>query len=164
MMLSRSFSEYCIWGWDNLPRVLLLYYANFISTPEGYFHTVICNTQEYSNTTVNHDLHYISWDKPPGQHPHDLGLDDFQKMLESEAPFARKFGQDDPVLDKIDSELLGRQNGSVIRGGWCNNDRGDPCSSVGDINLLKPGFGAARLQNLINKVTSQEHIARSQCV
>ncbi|GAA0141723.1 glycosyltransferase [Lithospermum erythrorhizon] len=48
-VLSRSFSEYCILGWDNLPRTLLLYYTNFVS----------------KNTTVNHDLHYISWDNPP---------------------------------------------------------------------------------------------------
>lgn len=28
MMLSRPFIEYCLWGWDNLPRVVLMYYAN----------------------------------------------------------------------------------------------------------------------------------------
>ncbi|KAF7838718.1 beta-glucuronosyltransferase GlcAT14B-like [Senna tora] len=55
MMLSRPFVEYCIWGWDNLPRMVLMYYANFLSSPEGYFHTVICNAEEFRNTTVNHD-------------------------------------------------------------------------------------------------------------
>nr|ACU21172.1 unknown [Glycine max] len=47
MALSKSFIDYCIWGWDNLPRTVLMYYSNFISSPEGYFHTVICNAQEF---------------------------------------------------------------------------------------------------------------------
>ncbi|KAF5770467.1 putative glycosyl transferase, family 14 [Helianthus annuus] len=109
MMLSRSFVEYCLWGWDNLPRIVLMYYANFLSSPEGYFHTVICNADEFKNTTVNHDLHFISWDNPPKQHPHFLSIDDYERMVESHAPFARKFGADKELLDKIDSELLGRE-------------------------------------------------------
>ncbi|KAI3838719.1 hypothetical protein MKX03_035558 [Papaver bracteatum] len=27
IMLSRPFMEYCLWGWDNLPRKILMYYA-----------------------------------------------------------------------------------------------------------------------------------------
>jgi protein xylosyltransferase len=81
--LTRSFMEYCILGWDNLPRVLLMYYTNFVSSPEGYFQTVICNSQEYCNTTVNHDLHYIAWDNPPGQHLLVLTLKDFYNMTKS---------------------------------------------------------------------------------
>ncbi|KAL0350937.1 UNVERIFIED_CONTAM: Beta-glucuronosyltransferase GlcAT14B [Sesamum radiatum] len=83
MALSRPFVDYCIWGWDNLPRTVLMYYANFISSPEGYFHTVVCNAQEFRNTTVNSDLHFISWDNPPKQHPHYLTLDDMQRMVET---------------------------------------------------------------------------------
>ncbi|KAM3249299.1 beta-glucuronosyltransferase GlcAT14B [Capsicum annuum] len=64
-ILSRAFVGYCIWGWDNLPRNLLMYYSNFVSSPEGYFHTVICNAPEFTSTVLNHDLHYISWDVPP---------------------------------------------------------------------------------------------------
>ncbi|KAL3567909.1 hypothetical protein D5086_030560, partial [Populus alba] len=119
MALSRPFIDYTIWGWDNLPRTVLMYYANFISSPEGYFHTVICNAQEFRNTTVNSDLHFISWDNPPKQHPHHLNLADMQRMIDSNAPFARKFPQDDPVLDKIDSELLSRGPGMFTPGGWC---------------------------------------------
>ena len=65
MMLTHQFIEYCIWGWDNLPRTVLMYYANFLSSPEGYFHTVICNVPEIRYITVNHDLHFISCDNPP---------------------------------------------------------------------------------------------------
>ncbi|GKA00522.1 beta-glucuronosyltransferase GlcAT14A [Tanacetum coccineum] len=40
-----SFVEYCIIGWENLPRALLLYYRIFVSSAEGYSQVVICNTQ-----------------------------------------------------------------------------------------------------------------------
>ncbi|KAL6591053.1 hypothetical protein ACP70R_050106 [Stipagrostis hirtigluma subsp. patula] len=78
MALSRPFVEYCVRGWDNLPRTLLMYYSNFISSPEGYFHTVVCNADEFKKTTVNHGLHYIWWDNPPKQHPHYVTMDDLE--------------------------------------------------------------------------------------
>lgn len=33
MRLSRPFMEFCLWGWDNLPRIVLMYYTNFLSSP-----------------------------------------------------------------------------------------------------------------------------------
>ncbi|KAJ1377077.1 Glycosyl transferase, family 14 [Sesbania bispinosa] len=80
MVLSRAFVEYVVWGWDNLPRNLLMYYTNFISSPEGYFQTVVCNVPELTKTVVNSDLHYISWDIPPKQHPHVLNINDTDKI------------------------------------------------------------------------------------
>lgn len=161
MILSRSFVEYCIWGWDNLPRVLLMYYTNFISSPEGYFQTVICNVPEFVQTTVNHDMHYISWDTPPKQHPHTLNLNDTNKMIGSNAPFARKFKQDDPVLDKIDAKFLGRTTGNFIPGGWCSGN--PPCSEVGDPTRLKPGPGAQRLSQLIASIILSSKFSENQC-
>ncbi|RVW22812.1 Beta-glucuronosyltransferase GlcAT14A [Vitis vinifera] len=150
--LSRSFIDYCIWGWDNLPRTVLMYYTNFVSSPEGYFHTVICNAEEFRNTTVNSDLHFISWDNPPKQHPHLLTITDMSKMISSNAPFARKFGRDDPVLDKIDAELLSRRPDMLVPGAWCigsSSNGTDPCLVVGNPSVLKPGPGAKRLENLL---------------
>ncbi|XP_055827563.1 beta-glucuronosyltransferase GlcAT14A-like [Solanum dulcamara] len=167
MALSRPFVDFCIWGWDNLPRTVLMYYANFISTPEGYFHTVICNAQEFRNTTVNSDLHFISWDNPPKQHPHYLTLDDMQKMVDSNAPFARKFHQDDPVLDKIDNELLFRGQGMFVPGGWCTgsrDNRTDPCSVVGNTTVLRPTAGAKRLENLTGSLLSNDSFRSRQCI
>ncbi|KAL2330039.1 hypothetical protein Fmac_017620 [Flemingia macrophylla] len=167
MVLSRSFIDYCIWGWDNLPRTALMYYTNFISSPEGYFHTVICNAQEFKNTTVNSDLHFISWDNPPKQHPHYLSLEDMKRMVDSNAPFARKFHEDDPVLDKIDAELLSRGPGMVVPGGWCIGSRengSDPCSVVGNTTVLRPGPGSKRLETLINSLLSDENYRPKQCV
>ncbi|KAL2570618.1 hypothetical protein GLYMA_18G254900v4 [Glycine max] len=167
MVLSRSFIDYCIWGWDNLPRTVLMYYTNFISSPEGYFHTVVCNAQEFKNTTVNSDLHFIAWDNPPRQHPHYLSLDDMKRMVDSNAPFARKFHGDDPVLDKIDAELLSRGPGMVVPGGWCIGSRlngSDPCSVVGNTTVLRPGPGSKRLETLIKSLLSDENFRPKQCV
>ncbi|XP_075510698.1 beta-glucuronosyltransferase GlcAT14B-like [Primulina tabacum] len=166
MALSRSFIDYCIWGWNNLPRTVLMYYANFISSPEGYFHTVVCNAHEFRNTTVNSDLHFISWDNPPKQHPHYLTLLDMQRMVDSNAPFARKFPRDDPVLDRIDAELLFRNQDMLVPGGWCVGSREngtDPCSVVGNATVLRPTAGAKRLENLINSLLSTESFQPRQC-
>ncbi|KAG5032494.1 hypothetical protein AAZX31_06G209300 [Glycine max] len=166
MMLSRPFIEYCIWGWDNLPRIVLMYYANFLSSPEGYFHTVICNADEFRNTTVNHDLHFISWDNPPKQHPHFLTVDDYQKMVDSNAPFARKFGRNEPVLDKIDTELLGQNAVGYVPGRWfsqANSSITNKYSGIRNITDLRPGPGAERLGRLINGLLSAENFHANQC-
>lgn len=166
MALSRPFIDYCIWGWDNLPRTVLMYYANFISSPEGYFHTVICNAQDFRNTTVNSDLHFISWDNPPKQHPHHLNHADMKRMIDSNAPFARKFRRDEPVLDEIDSVLLSRGPGLVVPGGWCIGSKengSDPCSVTGDTTILRPGLGAKRLETLTSYLLSQEKFRPRQC-
>ncbi|KAK4733848.1 hypothetical protein R3W88_008109 [Solanum pinnatisectum] len=156
MALSRPFVDFCICGWDNLPRTVLMYYANFISTPEGCFHTVVCNAQEFRNTTVNSDLHFISWDNPPKQHPHYLTLDDMQKMVDSNAPFARKFHQDDPVLDKIDNELLFRGQGMFVPGGWC--------TGMGNTTVLRPTAGAKRVKTLTGSLLSNDSFRSRQCI
>ncbi|XP_075076006.1 beta-glucuronosyltransferase GlcAT14A-like [Nicotiana tabacum] len=161
MILSRAFVEYCIWGWDNLPRNLLLYYSNFVSSPEGYFQTIVCNAPEFSSTVINHDLHYISWDVPPKQHPHTLSLNDTAKMIASGAAFARKFKKDDPVLDKIDMELLNRSNGSFTFGGWCAGN--PPCSKFGNPTKLRPGPGVKRLRRLIGRLVLSAKFSQNQC-
>lgn len=166
MALSRPFIDYCIWGWDNLPRTVLMYYANFLSSPEGYFHTVVCNAKEFQNTTVNSDLHFISWDNPPKQHPHYLNVNDMARMVESNAPFARKFPRDGPVLDKIDSELLSRGPGMIVPGGWCigTGENGtDPCLVAGNTTLLRPTPGAKRLETLVTSLRSAEKFRPRQC-
>lgn len=87
-------------------------------------------------------------------------------MVDSNAPFARKFHHDDPVLDKIDSELLFRGQGMVVPGGWCvgTGENGtDPCSVVGDMTLLRPGAGAKRLEDLIKSLLSSGNFRPRQC-
>ncbi|XP_002960850.2 beta-glucuronosyltransferase GlcAT14A [Selaginella moellendorffii] len=157
--LTRNFTEFCIWGWDNLPRTVLMYYTNFLSSPEGYFHTGI--------TTVNHDLHYITWDNPPKQHPLSLTVKDFDNMNASGSPFGRKFDKDDPVLDMIDSRLLGREKDRFTPGGWClgsSENGNDPCSVMGDADVLRPSAGAKRLESLVLKLLAPENFRKNQCV
>uniref|UniRef100_A0A5B7B077 Putative xylosyltransferase 2 isoform X1 n=1 Tax=Davidia involucrata TaxID=16924 RepID=A0A5B7B077_DAVIN len=166
-ILSRSFAEYCIVGWDNLPRTLLLYYTNFVSSPEGYFQTVICNSEHYKNTTVNHDLHYITWDTPPKQHPRSLGLKDYRRMVLSNRPFARKFKQNDPVLNKIDREVLKRRRGQFSYGGWCSRsgETHNTCSGLQSekYGVITPGTGSRRLRTLLRKLISTQNFNKRQC-
>lgn len=155
-----------MWGWDNLPRTLLMYYTNFLSSPEGYFHTVICNHKDYQNTTVNHDLHYIKWDNPPKQHPVTLTLQHFEDMVQSGAPFARKFAKDDPVLNRIDAKLLKRSNNRFTPGGWCvgNSFLGkDPCVVYGNPYAVKPTVNSKRLEKLMVKLLDTETFRSKQC-
>lgn len=166
VVLTKSFLEFCVWGWDNLPRTLLMYYTNFLSSPEGYFHTVICNNKDYQNTTVNHDLHYIRWDNPPKQHPMTLTLEHFDDMVQSGAPFARKFAKDDPVLNKIDKELLRRSYGQLTPGGWCvggSYSGKDPCVVYGNPNAVKPSVSSKRLEKLLVKLLDSESFRSKQC-
>ncbi|KAK6134823.1 hypothetical protein DH2020_031412 [Rehmannia glutinosa] len=44
-------------------NVRVMAQSNLVTHKEGYFHTVICN-QEFRQTAINHDLHYIAWDYP----------------------------------------------------------------------------------------------------
>lgn len=159
MMLSRSFMEFCLLGWDNLPRIVLMYYANFLSSPEGYFHTVICNAEEFRNTTVNHDLHFISWDNPPKQHPHFLTVDDYQRMVDSNTPFARKFQRDEAILDKIDSDLLGRSTDGFVPGSWYSGEE-----SNANVTELRPGPGAERLKTLIDGLILDKDFHAKHCI
>lgn len=135
--MTRAFMEFCIWGWDNLPRTLLLYYTNFLSSSESYFQTVICNSQEFQNTTINHGLRFTLWDEPPQQHPVPLGIDHFALMVESGAPFAHRFVRpDNELLDRVDQELLRR---------------------------AQPGGGSARLESFLVKLLDPEKFRAQQC-
>ncbi|KAG4921480.1 hypothetical protein GLYMA_18G149600v4 [Glycine max] len=166
VVLTKSFLEFCVWGWDNLPRTLLMYYTNFLSSPEGYFHTVICNHKDYQNTTINHDLRYIRWDNPPKQHPVFLKLEHFDDMVHSGAPFARKFTKDDPVLNKIDKELLRRSDGHFTPGGWCIGNPllgKDPCAVYGNPIVVKPTLQSKKLEKLIVKLLDSENFRPKQC-
>lgn len=72
----------------------------------------------------------------------------------------------DPVLDKIDAELLFRGPGMLVPGGWCIGPRengSDPCSVVGNTTALRPGPGATRLEKLIVSLLSEGNFRPRQC-
>ncbi|KAK8628218.1 hypothetical protein V6N13_063928 [Hibiscus sabdariffa] len=85
----------------------------------------------------------------------------------SSLPFARKFKRDDPVLDRIDRELLKRRHGNFSYGGWCsgNGKKQRGCSSlqVENYGVLKPGAGSKRLKVLLTKIASARTFRKMQC-
>uniref|UniRef100_A0ACD5YQB9 Uncharacterized protein n=1 Tax=Avena sativa TaxID=4498 RepID=A0ACD5YQB9_AVESA len=167
VILSRSFLEFCILGWDNLPRTLLMYFTNFLSSSEGYFHTVICNSKYYQNTTVNNDLRFMAWDNPPRAHPLNLTTEYFDAMANSGSPFAHSFTQDDAVLDTIDAELLKRAPGRFTPGGWCLGSPvggKDPCSFFGRSFVLRPMKGSGKLEKLLLKLLEPDNFRPKQCI
>ncbi|KAL0372694.1 UNVERIFIED_CONTAM: Beta-glucuronosyltransferase GlcAT14A [Sesamum calycinum] len=155
VVLSRSFLEFCVFGWDNLPRTLLMYFTNVVLPQEVYFHSVICNSPEFKNTTVNADLRYFVWDDPPKMEPHFLNTTDYDEMVKSGAVFARQFGKDEPVLDMIDRNILMRGRNRATPGAWCTGRKSwlmDPCSQWDDVNVVKPGPQAKMLEESLNRL------------
>ncbi|PON45773.1 Glycosyl transferase [Parasponia andersonii] len=164
--LSRSFLEFCILGWDNLPRTMLMYFTNVILSQEGYFHSVICNSPEFKNTTVNSDLRYMIWDSPPGMEPHFLNVSDFDQMVQSGGAFARQFEKDGPVLNLIDEKILKRGHKRPVPGAWCSGRRSwwmDPCSQWGDVNIMKPGPQAKKFEESITNLLDDWKSQSNQC-
>ena len=167
VILSRSFLEFCILGWDNLPRTLLMYFTNFLSSSEGYFHTVICNSKYYQNTTINSDLRFMAWDNPPQTHPLNLTAEYFDAMANSGLPFAHSFTRDDPVLDMIDTELLKRAPDRFTTGGWCLGSPvggKDPCTVFGRSFVLRPIKGSGKLEKLLLKLLEPDNFRPKQCI
>uniref|UniRef100_A0ACD5UX03 Uncharacterized protein n=1 Tax=Avena sativa TaxID=4498 RepID=A0ACD5UX03_AVESA len=151
VILSRNFTEHCVHGWDNLPRKLLMYFANAAYSMESYFQTLICSTPGYRNTTVNGDLRYFVWDDPPGLDPLVLDESHFQDMANGTAAFARRFAEDAPVLKKVDDELLNR---SVL----CLDEKqgggdAEPCSKWGDVNVVRPGRAGEKLRRFVSGIS-----------
>lgn len=164
-ILSRNFIEFCILGTDNLPRTLLMYFANTLSSLSNYFPTILCNSHKFNRTVINHNLLYATFDKPSNDEPRILGSKDFEVMIQSGAAFATRFQLDDPMLDRIDQEILGRGHGNVVPGGWCLGESGnDTCSVWGNADVLRPGLGARRLEKRIVELLSNGTFRSQQCI
>ncbi|KAG6512888.1 hypothetical protein ZIOFF_031027 [Zingiber officinale] len=165
VILSRSFVEYCVLGWDNLARTLLLYFTNVLSSQEGYFHSLICNSQDFQNMTVNSDLRYTAWDSPPTTEPHFLNMTDYDEMIKSGIPFARQFRQSDAVLDKIDRMILKRRYNKAVPGAWCSSQNRwiDPCSRWDNANIVQPTHRSEKLGKLIRTLLDEWESSTSSC-
>ncbi|XP_071735990.1 beta-glucuronosyltransferase GlcAT14A-like [Rutidosis leptorrhynchoides] len=162
-ILSRKFVEFCILGTENLPRTLLMYLSNSLSSQSVYFPTVLCNSPRLNRTVVNHNLQYSAY--VTKHEPRTLNSDDFNDLINSGTAFASPFLVDDPVLDRIDQELLNRGQGKPVPGGWCLGDSNeDACSLWGDADVLKPGSGAKRLEQHMVELLSNETFNAHQCI
>lgn len=162
-ILSRNFMEFCVVGIDNLPRTILMYFANTPSSLSNYFPTVICNSRQFNKTILNHNLLYANFDTPPKEK--HLSSDDFDVMVRHGAAFATGFRSDDPILDRIDREILKRRQGKVVPGGWCLGGFGnDTCSVWGDADILRPGPRARGLEKLLVGLLSNGTFGSRQCI
>ncbi|KAF2929200.1 beta-glucuronosyltransferase GlcAT14A [Oryza sativa Japonica Group] len=166
VILNRQFIEYCILGWENLPRILLMYFNNIMLPQEGYFHSVICNSLEFRNFTVNNDLRYKAWDNPPQTEPVFLDMTHYDKMVDSGAPFARRFRENESLLDKIDGNVLGRWGHGPVPGAWCSGRKSwfsDPCSQWSDVNIVRPGPQGIKLRQYINRALEGGEFGSKSC-
>uniref|UniRef100_A0A5B7B1Y2 Putative xylosyltransferase 1-like n=1 Tax=Davidia involucrata TaxID=16924 RepID=A0A5B7B1Y2_DAVIN len=166
VVLSRSFLEFCVFGWDNLPRTLLMYFTNVMLSQEVYFHSVICNSPEYKNMTVNSDLRYMIWDSPPKMEPRFLNTADYDQMVQSGAAFARQFQKNDPVLNMVDEKILRRGRNRAAPGAWCTGRKSwwmDPCLQWGDVNVLKPGPQAKKFEESMTNLLDDWSSQSNQC-
>ncbi|XP_022761985.1 beta-glucuronosyltransferase GlcAT14A-like [Durio zibethinus] len=164
-ILTRSFLEFCILGTDNLPRTLLMYFANMPYSFTNYFPTVLCNSDQFKSTVINNNLQYVAFNKSLSTKPHLVSSEEFDAMIQSAAAFATQFQFDDPVLDRIDQEILKRNPGKVVPGGWCLDEPGNgTCSVWGDADILRPGPGAKRLEKCIVELLSDDRYRSHQCL
>ncbi|KAE8712449.1 putative leucine-rich repeat receptor-like protein kinase [Hibiscus syriacus] len=163
-MLTRSFVESCILGTNNLPRTLLMYFANMLYSHANYFPTILCNSDRFKNTVINHDLQYVAFNKTFSKKPPPMKPEEFDAMIQSGAAFAAQFQFNSPVLDRIDQEILKRGPGEVVPGGWCLGEGNDTCSVWGDADILRPGPGAKRLEKRMVKLLSDDKYLSQQCV
>lgn len=163
VILSRKLIEFCILGTENLARTLLMYITNTPSPKSVYFQTLICNSQQFSRTVINHNLRYSAFSV---QHEaRYLNSSDLFHLTNSGAAFASPFLKDDPVLDLIDKKILGRMPGKPAPGGWCvGGNRNDTCVEWGNAEILRPGPGARRLEKLFLGTLSNGTFRSDQCV
>jgi len=165
VILNRRFIEYCVFGWDNLPRTLLMYFTNVMLPLEGYFHSVACNS-DFRNFTVNNDLRYMVWDDPPQMEPHFLNVTHYDELVGSGVPFARKFEENEPLLDKIDDKILRRWYHRPVPGAWCTGRKrwfSDPCSQWSNVNIVRPGPQAEKFRKYINHIFEESKSSNNSC-
>ncbi|KAL3369353.1 hypothetical protein AABB24_009942 [Solanum stoloniferum] len=161
-ILSRKFTEFCILGSDNLPRTLLMYLSNSPSSESVYFPTVLCNSRKFNGTTINHNMQYASFNSR--SQVRRLNSSDFNDLVMSGAAFASPFKAGDPVLDKIDHELLHHNRDEPVPGGWCLGDtETNKCTVWGDAEITRPGFGAKRLEKHFLELFSNGSYLSYQC-
>ncbi|XP_009804267.1 beta-glucuronosyltransferase GlcAT14A [Nicotiana tabacum] len=163
VILNRKFVEYTIQGWENLPRLLLLYFSNTRSSHKGYFQTLACNTKEFSDAVINSNLRFINSDNT---NPSNFRASNSDRILRREVAFVGNISADSPLLDMIDAHILNRGRGMVSPGGWClgsSNWFSDPCGEWGDPSVLRPGPAAKGLEKLILKSISDMSIGSSRC-
>lgn len=141
-----------------------MYFTNVMLPLEGYFHSVVCNS-DFRNSTVNNDLRYMAWDDPPKMEPRFLDSTHYGEIVESGVPFARKFQEKEYLLDKIDEKILRRRRHRPVPGSWCTGKRWftDPCSQWSNVNIVRPGPQAEKLRRYMDRILEESKSSNSSC-
>ncbi|XP_042483615.1 beta-glucuronosyltransferase GlcAT14A-like [Macadamia integrifolia] len=164
--------DYCVHGWDNLPRKLLMYFNNVAYPLESYFHTVLCKSPKFQNTSANNDLRFIEWNNPLDMETNFLNLSHYKRMVLSGSIFARPFQEGNLVLQKVDEIILKRRPDGFVPRKWCldtgmnqtmeisNSDinEEEPSSIRGGINVVKPGPYGLKLRAILSKLADEGKI------
>lgn len=103
MCLARPAAQYVVEFVRRRPDVVR-FFEHALHPDELLFQTILMNST-LADTVVNDHLRYIDWSTDPG--PATLRSVDFEKMIESERLFARKFDVtvDSGILDLLDDHL-----------------------------------------------------------
>lgn len=141
-----------------------MYLSNTPYSLPNYFPTILCNSHQFNKTIINDNLLYVAFDKSSKEN-RTLNSTEFDAMIESGAIFASHFRFDDPVLERIDAEILNRSPGNVVPGGWCLGEPGNStCSVWGDADVLRPGPGSRRLEKHLVELLSDGKFRSRQCI
>lgn len=155
-----------------------MYLTNVLFPLELYFQTVLCNSPEFQNTTVDNNLRYTIWDQKTVGKALDLKMSNYDEMVSSEAVFARPFREGDPVLSEIDKNVLNRPPDGVVPGDWrldqgmnasvqdrsvIDHQNYSNCSSLGDINSVKPRSFGVKLGTFFSKLLVERKLRPNQC-
>ncbi|XP_027104535.1 beta-glucuronosyltransferase GlcAT14A [Coffea arabica] len=154
VILNHKLVQFALLGWENFPRILLLYFSNTRLSHKAYFQTLACNS-EFSRTVINSNLRYTDCNSPCSESRQSGRPMDFGRMLASGAAFAGNFSVNDPIMDVIDSVVLNRGKGMPAPGAWCLGRSWSgrvSCSEWGDVDILRPGPAARRFKLLLLKL------------
>ncbi|GAB4849949.1 hypothetical protein Ancab_029249 [Ancistrocladus abbreviatus] len=170
--LSRSFMDYCVHGSDNLPRTLLMYFSNVASPLESYFHTILCNSPDFQNNTINRNLWCILEDAKAFKNSSHI----INMLMGEVVLFMRPSQKVDKLQQIIDVTVLNLQLGEVVPGFWCS-DKGKNSSMEssssqeknrdplwGDIDVVKPGPQGLKLAQLLSKFAAEERLNTRHCM
>ena len=104
--LSRKGLEYVLKFTRANPEYLKRF-RHTLCAEEFYVQTILMNSP-LSNRVMNKNLRYIDWVARNGNKPAVLDMDDFKKISQSDAVFARKFDKEYSwkLFEKINKNLL----------------------------------------------------------
>lgn len=141
-----------------------MFFSNVAYPMESYFHTVLCNSQEFKNTIVDNNLIYSLFDDDPSE-SQLLDMSHYDTMMEIGAAFARPFGEDELVLEKIDDLVLNRSFNGIVQGEWCSSSSLEinKTTKVSEIDVVKAGLFGIKLRTHLDEIVSSGRYRTREC-